>query len=208
VGVVGSVHHGGLGREPEPQIYLPHTQLTQRGMQLVLRAKGDPGQLVPAVQEALRAIDPELATLQVRTGREIVGGQLAMPRFLLTLVGSFALVALALAVVGLYGVMSYLVAQRRREIGVRLALGAKPREVLSMVVRQGLALTLAGIALGTVAALLLTRGIGSLLYDVAPWDPGTIGAAAGLLLLAALAACLLPAVSAARVSPGVTLRGE
>jgi putative ABC transport system permease protein len=160
------------------------------------------------VQSVLREIDPDLATPRVRTGREIVGGQLAMPRFLVTLVGSFALLALLLAVVGLYGVMAYLVAERRREIGVRLALGARPREVLAMVVRQGLAMALAGIALGIVAALALTRGIGSLLYDVAPGDPATVGAAAVVLLLAALAACLLPAVSAARVPPAATLRGE
>jgi putative ABC transport system permease protein len=208
VGVVGSVRHGGLGREPEPQVYLPHAQASSRGVQLVLRAAGQPEGLVPVVQSLLRELDPELATLQVRTGEQILGTQLAMPRFLVLLVGSFAAVAMALAAVGIYGVMSFLVAQRRREIGLRLALGARPRAVLAMVVRQGVTMTAAGIALGTLAALLLTRGIGSLLYAVAPSDPWTLAGAAAALLLAALAACLVPALAASRVPPAATLRGE
>jgi putative ABC transport system permease protein len=208
VGVVGSVHHGGLGRQPEPQLYLPHAQLPSRGMQLVVRGAGDPQDLVPTVQAVLREIDPELATLRVVTGRQIVGTHLAMPRFLVTLVGSFAAVAMVLAMIGIYGVMAFLVAQRRREIGVRLALGARPRAVLAMVVRQGLTMTITGIGLGVLAALLLTRGIGSLLYAVAPGDPLTLGAAAAALLVAAVAACLVPALAASRVAPADTLRGE
>ena len=208
VGVVSSVHHGGLQIDPEPQVYLPHAQLTARGMQLVVRAKGDPADLVPTVQAVLREIDPQLAALRIRTGREIVGEQLAMPRFLVLLLGSFAAAAMALAAVGIYGLMAFLVAQRRREIGVRLALGAEPREVLAMVVRQGVGLAAAGVALGVVASLALSRGLGSLLYAVEPSDPVTLTLAAGALLVAAAAACLVPALAAARVHPALTLRGE
>jgi putative ABC transport system permease protein len=208
VGVVGSVHHGELGGEREPQMYLPFAQAPARRMQLVVETTGDPSALVPNVKTALRQLDPGMAVLRVRTGEDIIGGQLAMPRFLVLLVGSFAALAMALALVGIYGVMAFLVAQRRREIGVRLALGARPREVLGMVVRQGLTLTAVGLAAGIATTLALARGLSGLLYGVEPADPWTLGGAAIALLVAGLLACIGPALRASHVHPAVTLRGD
>ncbi|HET9767401.1 MAG TPA: ABC transporter permease, partial [Thermoanaerobaculia bacterium] len=136
VGIAGDVHHGGLDRAPEPQMYLPERQTGQRGLQLLVRAERDPAALGAAVRAAIAEVDPELPVQQLRTGEALVAGQLAMRRFVGALLAGFAAVAIVLALVGIYGVMAFLVAQRRRELGVRLALGARPRELLVLVLRE------------------------------------------------------------------------
>ena len=208
VGVVGAVHHGGLSLAVEPQVYLPHTQVPSRAMQLVVRASGDPERLYEAVRRGVRELDAELPVMRLRTGDDLVAGQLAMPRFVGVLIGGFAVVALALALVGVYGVMAFLVAQRRREVGVRLALGARPREVLALVLRESAVLAAIGAVIGAAAALVLSRGLGNLLFGVRPADPMTLVVALAVTFAAALIATAGPARRAAALDPMQALREE
>src|SRR5581483_9392758 len=160
-----------------------------------------------AVRQAVREVDPELPVMVLLRGDDLLAGQLAMPRFLGVLLGAFAVVALVLALVGLYGVMSFLVAQRQREMGLRLALGAPPREVLLLVMREASRLT-AAVAIGALVALALGRGLSSELFGVRSTDVPTLTAAALLVGVAALAATAAPALRASRIDPGNTLREE
>jgi ABC-type antimicrobial peptide transport system permease subunit len=153
-------------------------------------------------------VDKDQTINDVRTMDEIVTRSLSARRFNLWLLGAFAALALALASVGIYGVISYAVSQRTREIGVRIALGAQPRDILRLVIKQGLVLTLSGIAIGLVAAFALTRWLESLLFGVSKTDPLTFASVALLLTLVALLACFIPAQRAAKVDPMVALRGE
>jgi putative ABC transport system permease protein len=209
VGVVRDLRQGEWTAEPKPEMYLPHAQAASpRDMTLVVRAAGDPLRLAPSVQEQVWAIDKNLPVSGVLSMEDVVAGAVRPQRFNALLLGVFAAVALVLALVGVYGVMSYTVAERSHEIGVRMALGAQGRDVLRMVVGQGLALTLIGLAVGLAGALALTRVMSNLLYGVSATDPLVFGSVALLLALAALAACLVPARRATKVDPIKALRYE
>ena len=206
VGVVDDVRFFGADDEIRPVFYVPYAQSSWSSMPVMLHTAGDPAALVAAVREAVREVDPTLAVGDVRTGDELLSTSLAQRRFAATLLGGFAALALLLAVTGVYGVLAYNVAQRRREIGIRMALGAVPAGVARMVVGEALRVLLLGLALGLFGALALSRLLGSLLFNIAPTDPLTYGGAALLLLLVALLAALIPARAAARVDPLRTIR--
>jgi predicted permease len=208
VGIVGHVKHSGLEGESRVQYYVPHSQTQNAYMSLVVRANVDPTSLTGAVRGAISGLDKDLPVFRVRTMEQFVSDSMAQRRFAMTLIGIFAAVAMALACVGLYGVLSYSITQRLHEIGVRMALGASAADVLRLVVGQGMLLALAGVALGSLAAFLLTRLMASLLFGVTAGDPLTFVTIAALLTLVALAACLGPALRATRVDPMVALRYE
>jgi putative ABC transport system permease protein len=173
-----------------------------------VRARGNPGALSGALREQIRAIDSALPVAEVRLMSEVIGNSVAQPRFRTTLLSLFGAAALLLAAIGIYGVLAYTVAQQTREIGIRMALGANPARVLRLVLARGLRLAGAGTVIGVLAALMLTRLLNSLLFDVSATDPLTFAAVAGLLLGAALLACYVPACRAMRVDPMVALRYE
>jgi predicted permease len=210
VGVVRHVHNQGLDASGRTQLYLAYDQLPFRtgAMSLVLRSGSDPRALGRSVEAVVRDLDRELPVASVRTMEEIVAASFASRRLAMMLLAVFAVVALALAVVGLGGVMSYSVTQRTHEIGIRLALGARPADVVRLVVAQGMAFVLAGVAVGLLLAFSLTHVASGLLFGVAPTDPPTYGATAALLVAVALVATLLPARRAARVDPMKALRYE
>ncbi len=208
VGIVGHVKHKGLEGESRVQYYIPHSQVQNSSMNLVVRANVEPSSLTGAVRGAIREMDKDLPVFRVRTMDQYVIDSTAQRRFALTLVAVFAGVALALAAVGLYGVLSYSITQRSHEIGIRMALGAQVRDVLRLVVGQGMMLALAGVLLGGVAAFLLTGLMENLLFDVKAKDPITFVTIAVLLTLVALLACLVPARRATRVDPIESLRYE
>ena len=178
------------------------------GLTVVMRAAGDPLAAIPVLKAALRAIDPTLAAHDVRTLDAVISESLSRQRFTMTLIVIFAASALTLAVVGLYGVIALGVSQRRREIGVRLALGARPLDVVRLVLTDGMRLTGIGIACGIAGALVLSRLLTALLYGVSATDPGVFALAAGLVGLVSLAASYIPARRAAGLDPTATLRTE
>jgi len=208
VGVVGRVKHESLDADPRIAFYLAQTQYPVRAMTLVLRSRGEPSAVSPAVKKELRGIDPDLPMYSVRTMSERVAESLARRRFSVLLLGLFAGFALALATIGIYGVMAYLVNQGMREIGIRMALGATQREILRLVVFQGMTLAISGVTIGLVAALVFTRSMRSLLFGVNASDPATFGAISILLIVVALVATYVPAKRAARVDPILCLRAE
>jgi predicted permease len=209
VGVVRDLKQGEWAAEPKPEMYLPHAQAASpSGMTLVVRAAGDPLKLAPAVQSRVWAIDKSLPVSGVMSMEEVISGAVGPQRLNALLLGVFAAAALLLAVVGIYGVMSYTVAERTHEIGLRMALGAEGRDVLRMVVGQGLALASVGLAVGLAGALALTRLMSGLLYGVSATDPLVFGGVALVLTLAALLASYLPARRATKVDPMVALRYE
>ena len=208
IGVVGDAKYARLEGEPRQMVYWTHPQLAYPAMTLVVRTEGDPLSLAAAAQREIQAIDKEQPVADVRTMESWIGESVSRARFGTLLLGVFACIALVLAAVGIYGVMAYTVTQRRHEIGIRMALGAQPGDVLRLVVRQGLALTLAGIAIGLAGAYALTRVMASLLYGVSATDPLTFGGVALLLALVALVACLIPARRATKVDPMIALRYE
>jgi predicted permease len=214
VGVVRDVRHAALAEPARAEMYLPHAQFrfwngggAARTLTLAVHTRGDPARLAGPVREAIRAMDPDLPLADVRTLDEVRSESVARPRFLALLLGAFAAVALVLAVVGIYGTLAYLVAQRTYEMGVRMALGARPAAIRRLVVGQGMAMTLAGLVVGVAAALALTRLLSHLLYGVAATDAATfVAVPLGLALTAAVAA-YVPARRATRVDPLVALRG-
>ena len=208
VGVVADVRSEEPGREAAPEIYASFTQDPFAGMSYVVRTSAEPEGLVPAVREAVRAVDRAQPVAEVRTMEQLVGESFAQPRFNSLLLGLFACMALLLAAAGIYGVMSYAVTQRTHEIGIRIALGAQHKDVLRLVVGRGMALALAGVGLGLVAAFALTRVLSSLLYGVTATDPLTYVAVALLLGTVALLASYIPARRATKVDPMVALRYE
>jgi putative ABC transport system permease protein len=212
VGVVGDVHHFGLDTPPEPQVYVPFTRSVWGHMTLVVRSVGPPENLLPTLQRAVHAFDPDLtiagANGQSNVGVMDAGAGLAPRRFDTALLGGFAGSALLLAVVGIYGLLAYSVAQRRREIGVRVALGASRGNVFRLVVGDGMRLVVAGVLLGVLGGFALTRLLASLLFGVAASDPATFLAVAGILVVVALLACYVPARRAATVDPITALRSE
>jgi ABC-type antimicrobial peptide transport system permease subunit len=177
-------------------------------MTVTLRGQGDPASLADLARRELRAVDPGLPIHALRTMSERVSASLAPRRFSMLLLSLFAGLALALGTIGTYGLMAYQVSQGRRELGIRLALGASPSRVLGFVLREGMSVALAGAAFGVVVALVLARVLASLLFGISAFDPLTFASVPLVLLLAALLACYLPARRAARVDPAATLRSE
>ena len=208
VGIVGRVKHESLDSDPRIAFYLPQTQYPSRAMTLVLRSQFDPSVLSPEVKKELRSIDPDLPMYSVRTMTERVEESLARRKFSMLLLALFAGFALALATIGIYGVMAYLVNQGTREIGIRMALGATQREILNLVVSQGMTLAGSGVAIGVAAAFVFTRLMRSLLFGINAADPATFGAISLLLTVVALLSTYIPAKRAARVDPMLCLRSE
>jgi len=206
VGVVGHVYRSGPIHEGEPQLYLPLPQMSQRSMSLVVRTSGPPMAFAQTVRQVVRRHDPNLPTAGTRPLDDLVAAAIAPQRFNLLLLGTFAAVALALASIGLYGVMSYMVSQRTREIGIRIALGGKPGDVRRMVVRESLLISIGGLAAGGIASIALSGAVTRLLYGVSPTDLATYATIMATLLVVASLAAYGPARRAARVDPLVALR--
>jgi putative ABC transport system permease protein len=208
VGVVGDVRHESLAEEPVPEVYLPMGQAWMRRMVLVVRSSRAPADLVPMLREQVRALDPGLPLMQVESMEAVVARSYERTRVLGALFSALAALGLALAGVGLYGVLAYSVSQRTRELGIRMALGATGGQVQGMVVRQGVQLTLLGVAVGLVGAGFLSRALASLLHGVEAFDALTFTAVPALLTGVALLASWLPARRATRVPPSEALRAE
>jgi predicted permease len=206
VGVVGRVKQDSLDSEPRIAFYLAHTQFPARAMTVAFRGRTHPAVLLSAAKSELRNVDPDLPMYYVRTMEQRLNESLARRRFSMLLLGVFASVALVLATIGIYGVMAYLVSQGTRELGIRIALGASRRHILSQVVRQGLVLAVSGMIIGLAAAFVLTRLISSLLFGVEATDPMTFAGISLLLTMVALLASYIPAQRAARIDPLRSLR--
>jgi putative ABC transport system permease protein len=208
VGVVADVRLRSLDAGGGMGFYVPEAQTPNSAMTLAVRTAGEPAGIVPAVRGEIRSIDKDLAVFNVKTMDEWVGESILLRRFSMMMLGAFAGLALLLASVGIYGVISYTISQRTHEIGVRMALGAQPADILRMVVRQGMGLTLLGVALGLLGALALTRVMSGLLFEVSPTDPAIFAGISALLASVALLACLVPARRAIKVDPMIALRYE
>jgi ABC-type antimicrobial peptide transport system permease subunit len=208
VGIVGRVKHYGLDSDGRIVLYLPQTQFNARSLYIAVRSSGSPEAIAPAVRRELQEIDRDLPMYRARSMEERLDAAVARPRFAMTLLTMFAGFALALAAIGTYGVMTFLVSQGTRDIGIRVALGATQRSILGMVLRQGTALAAAGLAVGLAGAWVLTRFMQSLLFGVSGTDHITFVAVALLLALVAIVAILIPAARAARIDPIVALSAE
>ncbi len=212
VGVVGSVRHSSLNADPRPQVYKPAAQVTEHMVpsefDFVLRTGGDPAALTTAVRRAVHELDPDAAVSRIRTLDQVVASSVAPRRFNLLLLGLFAGLALALAAVGIYGITSYAVVQRTRELGLRLALGARPSALLRLLLVEALWLAAAGLIAGLAAALVLTRVLTSLLYGVGSTDPLTFAAVSLGLLLIALLSAWVPGRRATQLDPMIALRAD
>jgi len=208
VGVVGNVRYESLIDDYEPYVYFTHPDLTYSFMTLVIRTDGEPAALAPVVQREIRALDPNQPVSDVRTMNQVMSETVSRARFNTLLLGLFAALATVLSAVGIFGVMNYSVALRTKEIGLRLAIGAQPRQVLLLVLKQGLSLTVIGVILGLAAAFALTRLLSGLLFGVAAVDAGTFAMMSLLLVLVSIAACYLPARRAMKIDPLRALRYE
>jgi putative ABC transport system permease protein len=208
IGVVGDVRYDSLVNKAEPTVYFPHAELVYEFMTLVVRTDNDAAALAPAVQREIRSIDPDQPISDVRTMNQVMADTLARARFNTLLLTLFAALATLLAAVGIFGVMNYSVTLRTHEIGIRLALGAQPRRVLMLILRQGLVLTLIGISIGLAGAFALTRVMSSLLFGVGATDAETFASIVVLLTMVSLLACYIPARRAMKVDPMVALRYE
>jgi predicted permease len=206
IGVVGSVRHTGLEQAPAPELYISHRQGPPVAPFLVVRASGDPATLVETIRAELRSFDRALALFDVKTMLDVRAASVAPRRFVLLLVSAFGLLALVLAAVGVYGVMALVVSERTREMGVRLALGAEPHVVLRMVLGQATRLAMTGIALGLIAASVLTPLLDSQLFGVRPYDPLTFGIVPLVLIVVAAAAAYAPARRAMQTDPMQAIR--
>ena len=210
VGIVGDVHHIGLDSSPDMQMYVPHAQwpFPDSSMSFVVRTSGPSASIASAARQAIRSADSTQALSNVVPLENIVSGSVQGRRFVLTLIAAFAAIALLLSAVGIYGVTAYSVAQRTREIGIRIALGAQRAEVLSLLLKQVLLLVLIGLGAGVAASLALTRFLASILFEVKPSDPATFAAVILLLVAVALLACWIPGRRAMRVDPIIALHQE
>jgi putative ABC transport system permease protein len=210
VGIVGNVRHEGLDAPQKLQVYVPEAQWFDPDSEMVLaiRTAGDPMAIASSAREAIWSVNRNVRITEVATMDQVIGTSLSLRRFPLMMLGLFALAALLLAALGLYGVLAYSVAQRTTEIGIRMALGALPREVLRMILRQGMLLVGIGVATGVAGALALRSLLTGLLFEVKATDPATLASAALVLILVALLACLIPARRATKVDPLTALRYE
>jgi putative ABC transport system permease protein len=215
VGVVGDVKHVGLDAGNDPETYYHYLQIPPEAMPLtegtaavVIRTSFDPAAVTSAVRQEVRALDPSLPVFNVRTMQDLVYGSVAQPRFRTFLIGLFAALALVLAALGLYGVVAYSVSQRTTELGVRVALGAQPGSILSLVVFHAVGLAAIGLAIGVAISFAGSRLIARFLFGISPADPITLGGTTLVILAVAVAASLVPALRAAKVDPAVALRSE
>jgi putative ABC transport system permease protein len=208
VGVVGDIRHEGVAHEAQPEIYVPHQQVSLPNLSLVLRTSGNPYAVVSAVRNEVRALDKDQPVALVQTLEDHISQSVLQPRLLTMLLSTFAGLALVLAAVGVYAMMSYSVSQRRGEIGIRIALGAMKTDILRLIVGHAFALVAISLAIGVAVALAATRLLRSMLYEVGIWDPMTFAAIIVLLSLVAVFAAWLPARRAAKINPMVALRAE
>jgi putative ABC transport system permease protein len=219
VGIVDDVRQFGLDRDPDPQVFVdfrqePPPPIVGRGagpppvLYFAVRATGDPFAAGPAIRDIVRQVDPVAVVENVATMNQIVSNSLSRPRLYAVLLGVFAGIAVALAAIGIYGVMAYSVAQRTREIGIRMALGAQRAQVVRLVLGQGVALTAIGTIAGLCTAAAITRYLQGMLFGLTPLDPSTFAAVALLFSAVALVASYVPARHATRVDPLVALRGD
>jgi putative ABC transport system permease protein len=208
VGVVGDVIVSSLRNEAVPTMYFPYAQRPTTGVRMAVRTTGSPEAITNAIRDRVWRLDPDLPVESAISMETVLSTSTAPERLVTAALASFAAVALLLSAVGLYGVLAFHVAQRVREIGIRVALGARPFEIVAMVVRQGIVLVAVGLAIGLAAAAATSKLLGQLLFHVAPTDPGTFAAVAAGFVVTGLLACLLPARRAARVDPVVALRAE
>jgi putative ABC transport system permease protein len=206
VGVVGDVRDVALSQKPGPMMYVPFAQAPLYGGEVVVRSSLSASSVAAAIRQSVHAIDKDLPVTDFATFPDMLGQSISRERFRTFLLGSFSAIALVLAAVGIFGVISYSASQRTHEIGIRMALGAQRRDVLHLILVQGAKLALLGLAIGVVLAFLLTRLIASLLYSVSATDPLTFGAVAIVLLGVVMTACYIPARRAMRVDPMVALR--
>ncbi|HET6862734.1 MAG TPA: FtsX-like permease family protein, partial [Pyrinomonadaceae bacterium] len=208
IGVVGNVRYESLIDGFEPAVYFPHPELAYSFMTFVIRTDGDPVAIAPALQREIRSLDPNQPVSDVRTMDQVMSDTFSRARFNTLLLALFAGLATLLSAVGIFGVMNYSVALRTHEIGLRVAIGAQPRQVLLLILRQGLLLTVVGVAIGLVAAFALTRLLSGLLFGVAAADPSTFATISILLVTVSLVACYLPARRAMKIDPLMALRSE
>jgi predicted permease len=207
VGVVSDVKHWGFDRPTNPEMYFPQRQMVWDGLNFVLATDLDPVSLTAAVRAELKQVDPNLAVSNVRSLQEVAARSVAARRSTMLLLAIFGGLALVLAAAGIFAVMAQLVALRSMEIGVRMTLGAQPSRVMRLILREGLVQAALGLAIGLSAAVIVMRGFRAALFEVSPADPITLGAVAVLLLVTAIAACMIPALRAMRVDPVRALRG-
>jgi putative ABC transport system permease protein len=208
VGIVENTRHDSLADAPEPTVYVGNMQAPSMFASLVVRTQSDPMTAVTAVKEAMRQVDPDQGAAEITSMEQLVSNSIAVPRLQTVLLGVFGALGLLLACVGIYAVISYSVAQRVREVGIRLALGAAPAAIRGMVLREGMLLAALGIALGAAASLALTRYLATMLYTVKPTDPAVFATVAAILATTAAAGCWFPARRATSVDPAVVLREE
>jgi putative ABC transport system permease protein len=206
VGIVGDVRAEGLASDIRDQVHYASAQVVQRSMSIVVRAGVPVQTLVPALRRAVSGLDPLLPISSPRTMEDVIDQTLATPKFQSTLLALLGTAGLVLAVVGIYGVIALLVVQRTQEFGIRIALGARRRQVLTMVVRQGLVMAGVGIVVGLAASFAATRLLDEMLFGIGPRDPLTLGVVAALIAIAAVAASAIPAWRAMRVDPLVAMR--
>jgi putative ABC transport system permease protein len=206
IGIVGDVKYGTIDSTARPDTYISYTQSRLSRMMIFARTTGDPTSFAPAVRAAVKRVVPAAPVFDIRSMSSRISTATAQTRFSATLLAMFAVVALSLAVMGIYGVLSFAVAQRTNEIGIRMALGAERGNVLGLVMRDAAVLALIGLSIGVAAALAFTRVLRTMLYDVATTDPLTYAVMAGTLALAVLAASWIPARRASRVDPVIALR--
>ncbi|MEO7272023.1 MAG: ADOP family duplicated permease, partial [Vicinamibacterales bacterium] len=208
VGLVGDVRQHGLDQAPPPILYIPYRQFVVPFTNVVVRSTAPAGTVASLLRTAVVTLDPDLPADEITSLQTVLDRSVDQPRFRATLIGAFAIAALLLAAVGVYGLMSHSVTERTRDIGIRIALGAQPWQVLAGIMKEGLVLALAGIGIGLASALLAVRVIASFLYGVGAADPLTLGSVALLLLIVALAASYIPSRRALRVDPIAALRGD
>jgi hypothetical protein len=205
VGVVGNIRRAGLRDDPRADMYFPFERGPNNQITLFVRTSGHPDRALPALQAALKSVDSRTVVASARSLAAVASESVRTTKLVLWLLGIFATTALLLAAVGIYGVMSYVVRQRTREIGTRIALGATRRDILWLVMREGALIAAAGTIAGLLIGLAATRSLASILYGVSASDPATLGVAAGVLVATIMAACYLPARRAASVDPARTL---
>ena len=208
VGVAGDAKYEGLGAEAGPQAYVPHAQSPFPALRILVRTTVEPMSLAAAVRSQIQSLDSEEGPTRVVPMTQLISESVSQPRFNTFLIGLFATLAFVLALIGIYGVISYDVTQRTSEIGIRMALGAQARDILKLVLKQGIFLTLGGLGLGLIGAVALTRFLSGLLFEVKHTDPAIYVIVAILLTIVAIAACLIPSRRATKVDPLVALRYE
>jgi predicted permease len=208
VGRVGDIRRASLTDAPRADVYFPFERQSGNGVTLFIRASGDALAALPAVRAAVRQVEPGAVLFETRTLSDIAAASAAVSRLAMRLLAGFAAIALALAAIGIYGVMSYTVRRRTRELGTRLALGASRRDIVRLVMRQAAVIAAIGLTTGVAAGVAAARGVSSLLYGVEPWDPLAVSLAGLVLAVTALGASYLPARRASRVDPATTLVTE